>query len=104
MTKKEFLIQAAASWCNLLLGLFWLVTGIAEHEAWKWIIGLILFLCAVGLIVSLFIQWKRKPIVDEERDKVITKRFKESYKGLGITFAFLIGGFLLAFGLVWLLK
>jgi len=103
ITKKQFILQTASSYINLLLGVFWLVEGIQEQKPAKWIIGIVFIAITFGIFISLFIQWRRNPVVDEERDKQLTRNFKDQMIGMGIVYGVITFGFLLAFGLVWLL-
>ncbi|MBR1406057.1 MAG: hypothetical protein IJ578_03900 [Bacteroidales bacterium] len=103
MTRKQFLIQSVSSYFNILLGAFWLILGIREHKPFEWILGLVFLVLSLSLLVVLFVQWRRHPLVDEALDKRLTLDFKESMKGMGIVFGIITFGFLLAFGLVALL-
>jgi len=103
LTKKQFLYQTASCYTNLAMGVLWLVMGIREHKPFEWIMGAVFMAIAVTLFLIMFIQWKRNPVVDEELDRKLTQDAKEQMKNAGIMFAVIAGGFLLAFGLVFLL-
>ena len=100
ITKKQFRIQSISSYFNLVLGLIWIWIGIEGNHPFQWILGIVFILLSAGSILSLYLQWKRHPVVDEELDRQATQNFKESLKGMAITIGIIIIGFLLAFGLV----
>ena len=50
------------------------------------------------------VDYRRYPLNNEELDKQIGENFKSGMTGIGITFGIITVGFLLAFGLVALLK
>ena len=100
LTKKQFRIQSFSLYFNLALGLLWLWIGIEGHHPFQWILGIVFLLLAAWGILSLYLQWKRHPVVDEELDRQVTHDFKESLKGMAITIGIIVIGFLLAFGLV----
>lgn len=103
ITKKQFILQTASTYINLLLGVYWIVTGIQEHRPFTWISGIVFIGLSLALIISMYIQWRRHPVVDEELDRQITRDLKENMKGMGIFFGVIAFGFLLAFGLVLIL-
>lgn len=100
ITKKQFRIQSFSSYFNLVLGLIWIWIGIDSNQPFEWILGIVFILLSAGSILSLYLQWKRHPVVDEELDRQATQNFKEGMKGMAITIGIIIIGFLLAFGLV----
>ena len=68
-----------------------------------WIPGIVLIAICLGLFLTLFIQWRRHPVVDEELDRKLMRNFKEGMKGGAIVFGIIVLGFLLAIGLALLL-
>lgn len=100
MTRKQFFIQTANFYIQLLLGVLWLVTGIRDHKPLLWIMGIIFILLCIASIVYMLIQWRRNPITDPELDARLGKEFKDSTIGVGIVVGIIAVGFLLAFGLV----
>ncbi|MBQ9477863.1 MAG: hypothetical protein IJU63_08790 [Bacteroidales bacterium] len=103
LTKKQFILQTASSYITLLMGVFYLVTGLQEKKPGMWIPGIVLIAICLGLFLTLFIQWRRHPVVDEELDRKLMRNFKEGMKGSAIVFGIIVLGFLLAIGLALLL-
>ena len=104
ITKRQFWIQMSSAGFNVLLGIYWIVWGIASKKSYMWIFGIIFLLLASGLIISLVIQLKRHRIEDPKLDEEATRNFKDGLKGSGIVIGIIIIFFLFAFGLVALFK
>ena len=104
ITKRQFWIQMASAGFNVLLAIYWVIWGITSKKPLMWIFGIVFFVLAAGLVISLVVQLKRHRIEDPKLDEEITRNYKETLKGLGIVIGLLVFFFLLAFGLVALLK
>lgn len=104
ITKRQFWLQMVSAGFNVLLGIYWIVWGIASKESYMWIFGIIFLILASALAISLAIQLKRHRIVDPKLDEEVTRNFKEGMKGAGIVIGLLVFFFLFAFGLVALFK
>lgn len=104
LTKKQFWVQMTPVFFYLAMGVSWLIMGIEERKPFVWIAGLAYLLFVIGMAVSLIIRRMRHPIEDEEGDKQAVGALKDGALGMGIVVAIITVGFLLAFGLVSLLK
>jgi len=104
LTKNQFWIQMVPAFLYILLSIYWIISGIINKKAFWWIMGVLFLAITIGLIVALVIQRKRFPINDATLDEKVASDFKENMKAIGIIYAIIAGSFLLAFGLVAILK
>lgn len=104
LTKKQFWIQMAMVAFWELYAVWWVVRGIVQKRTDHWIMGAVLGLLYLVFAGYLIYQRRRYPLNNEELDKQIGENFKSGMTGIGITFGIITVGFLLAFGLVALLK
>ncbi len=70
----------------------------------EWIIGALYCVLILANTIHLIIQRKRHPVDDPQLDEQAVGNFKVGLKGMGIVFAFITFGFLIAIGLVAILK
>ena len=87
LTKKQFWIQMFPMAFFMLLAVYWIVRGVFHESAVEWIIG------------ALYCVLIRHPVEDQELDEQALDNFKTGLKGMGIVFAFITVGFLIAIGL-----
>lgn len=104
LTKKQFWVQMTPIFFYLAMGISWLIMGLEERKPILWISGIVYLAFVIGMAVWLIIKRKRHPITDEEGDKQAVGALKDGALGMGIVVAIITVGFLLAFGLVYLLK
>ena len=104
LTKNQFRIQMGMVAFWELYALYWLVTGILEKSTFKWIMGAVFCLLYIVYAVYLIIERKRHPLENPQLDKQAADDFKTGLKGMGIVFAFITVGFLIAIGLAAALK
>lgn len=83
----------------MLLAVYWIVRGAFHESAVEWIIGTLYFVLNVSNTIYLIIQRKRYPVDDPQLDEQAVDNFKTGLKGMGIVFAFITVGFLIAIGL-----
>jgi len=99
LTKKQFQIQMASMAIFVLLAVYWIVRGVCHESAVEWILGALYFVLIVSNTIYLIIQRKRYPVDDPLLDEQAVDNFKTGLKGMGIVFAFITFGFLIAIGL-----
>ena len=104
ITKKQYWIQLSSAGFNVLLAIYWIVWGIVEKKTFMLVFGVIFLVLAAVLVISLVVQLKRHRVEDPEADEVAVHNFKDGLKGSGIVIGLIVFFFLLAFGLVALLK
>lgn len=104
LTKKQFQIQMVSMALYMLLAVYWTVTGILNEIPLQWIMGVAYAVFIAAYTVYLVIQQKRHPVEDPELDRQAVENFKTGSKGMGIVFAIITVGFLIAFGLAAILK
>ena len=104
LTKKQFWIQMAMVAFWELYSVWWVVKGIIQKRTTYWIMGAVLGLLYLVFASYLIYQRRRYPLNDEELDKQVGENLKSGMTGMGITFGIITVGFLIAFGLVALLK
>ena len=104
LTKKQFRIQMAMVAFWELYSVWWVVNGIMQKRTIYWIMGAVLGLLYLVYAAYLIYQRRRYPLNNEELDKQIGENFKSGITGTGIIFGIIAVGFLIAFGLVALLK
>ena len=104
ITKKQFWIQMFPAALYVLLAVFWIVSGIQEKDNIHLVFGAVFLALSVTMLVSLLIQRKRHLIEDAQADAEASRNFKDGMKGMGIVYAIIALGFLLAFGLAWILS
>lgn len=104
LTKNQFRIQMGMVAFWELYALYWLVTGILEKSTFKWILGAVFGLFYIGYAIYLIIERKRYPVENPQLDEQAVDNFKTGLKGMGIVFAFITVGFLIAIGLAAVFK
>lgn len=104
LTKKQFQIQMVSMALYMLLAVFWTVSGVMNESPFEWILGATYFTLVAAYAVYLIILRKKHPVEDPQLDKQAADNFKTASKGMGIVFAFITVGFLIAFGLAALFK
>lgn len=104
LTKKQFWIQIGLNAYFMLMAVWWIVTGVLHESPLEWILGSAYFVFVAAYSVYLILLRKRHPVENDKVDEEVMDNFKSSMKAMGIVFAFLTGGFLIAFGLVAVLK
>ena len=99
LTKKQFWIQMFPMAFFMLLAVYWIVRGVFHESAVEWIIGALYCVLILANTIHLIIQRKRHPVDDPQLDEQAVGNFKVGLKGMGIVFAFITVGFLIAIGL-----
>ena len=99
LTKKQFWIQMFPMAFFMLLAVYWIVMGVFHESAVEWIIGALYCVLILANTIHLIIQRKRHPVDDPQLDEQAVGNFKVGLKGMGIVFAFITVGFLIAIGL-----
>ena len=99
LTKNQFRIQIGMVAFWELYAVYWIIDGIVTKRPFKWIMGAAFCLFYTVYAVYLIIQRKRHPVEDQELDEQALDNFKTGLKGMGIVFAFITVGFLIAIGL-----
>ncbi len=104
LTRKQFRI-------HLGLVVFWelyaagtVVLGLQEHSTLRWSLGAVLGILYLAYGIYLIVLRKRHPIDDPRLDKEMGDNFKAVVTGMGIFIAIITVGFLIAFGLIAVLK
>lgn len=102
ITRKQFRVQIISPIINLVLGVMWLVMGLRGEEdaIFSIVIGSLFIVLSIVLICSLIAQRRRHPIEDAAVDKEVT----DGLKAGGIALLLIVLGFLIAIGLVLLLR
>ena len=104
LTKKQFQIQMVTMAIYMLLAVYWIVSGLRSNSLFQWILGAVYLAFIVAYTVYLIIQRKRHPVEDPELDRQAVENFKTGTKGMAVVLAIIAVGFMIAFGLVALLK
>ena len=104
LTKKQFQIQMVTMAIYMLLAVYWIVSGLRSNSLFQWILGAVYLAFIAAYTVYLIIQRKRHPVEDPELDRQAVESFKTGTKGMAIVLAIIAVGFMIAFGLVALLK
>jgi Ca2+/Na+ antiporter len=104
LTKKQFQIQMVTMAIYMLLAVYWIVSGLRSNSLFQWILGAVYLAFIAAYTVYLIIQRKRHPVEDPELDRQAVENFKTGSKGMALVLAIIAVGFMIAFGLVALLK
>lgn len=104
LTKKQFWIQMFMVFFWELYAVYMIIEGIATKSTFRWISGTVFCLLYIAFAIYLIYQRKRYPIEDAQLDRQVGENVRTGLKGMGIVFAFITAGFLIAIGLAAILS